>query len=96
MSRLSRLEQETIITFNAEETHAEIYTCDPVMIRRYDKLVAKSSVITVVETGINHRVYNCPKKMIKVALPRQVSEENREKLSLRAKTNLRRKESGTE
>ena len=35
---LSKFEQETIITFNAEEKTAEIYTADPVQIRRLDSL----------------------------------------------------------
>lgn len=38
--KLTRLEQETIINFNAEEKQVEFYTCDPVQIRRLDKLVA--------------------------------------------------------
>ena len=37
---LSKYEQETIITFNAEEKTAEIYTADLVQIRRLDSLCA--------------------------------------------------------
>jgi hypothetical protein len=36
--KLSNLEKETIITFNAAENHAEIYTCEPKWINKMDKL----------------------------------------------------------
>lgn len=39
---LSRCEQETIINFNAEENTAEIYTADPVWMRKIDKLVEQN------------------------------------------------------
>ena len=35
---MRRIEQETVINFNAEEDTASIYTADPVMIRRLDRL----------------------------------------------------------
>ena len=37
---LSRYEMETHITWNAEEKIATVYTCDPVTIRKLDKLVS--------------------------------------------------------
>ena len=39
---LSRYEQEVIITFNAEEETAELYTANPVWIRKMDKLVEQN------------------------------------------------------
>ena len=39
---LSRYEQETVISFNAEEDEADIYTADPVYIRKFDKLVKEN------------------------------------------------------
>ena len=39
MNELTKSEQETIITFNAEETKAEIYTAEPDMIIKLDKYV---------------------------------------------------------
>lgn len=36
---LSRYEQESIINFNAGDDTAELYTADPVWIRKLDKLV---------------------------------------------------------
>ena len=41
MNQLTRIEQETIINSNNAEKMAEIYTADPVMIRKLDKLVEK-------------------------------------------------------
>lgn len=37
-----KIEQETLISFNAAEDMAELYTADPVMIRRMDKIVEKN------------------------------------------------------
>ena len=39
---LSRLEQETVINFNAEEGQADLYTADPVWIRKLDGLCEKN------------------------------------------------------
>lgn len=35
---LSRVEQETIVCFNAEEENAEIYTCNPSTIKKLQQL----------------------------------------------------------
>ena len=40
MSKISRYEMETHITWNAEEKLATVYTCDPATIRKLDKLVS--------------------------------------------------------
>lgn len=39
--RTSKSEQETIITYNAADERAQIYTCYPPMIRKLDKLAAE-------------------------------------------------------
>ena len=39
---LSRIEQETIITYNAAEDLAEIYSCYPPMIRKLEKLAVEN------------------------------------------------------
>lgn len=36
---MTRYEQETIVTYNKEEKTAEIYTCDPIVIKKLDVLV---------------------------------------------------------
>jgi len=35
---ITRLEQETIVNFNAAEDTASVYTADPVYMRKLDKL----------------------------------------------------------
>lgn len=42
MAHLSLIEQETIITYNAAEDLAEVYTCYPPMIRKLDKLAEEN------------------------------------------------------
>ena len=37
-----RIEQETQINFNAGEAEATLYTADPVMIRKMDKIVEQN------------------------------------------------------
>ncbi|MBQ8218169.1 MAG: hypothetical protein IJZ79_02585 [Bacilli bacterium] len=39
--KLTRYEQETVINYNNEESGASIYTADPVIQRKLDKLVEK-------------------------------------------------------
>lgn len=39
---LGRYEQETIINFDAEEDTAELYTANPVWIRKMDKLIKQN------------------------------------------------------
>lgn len=87
---ISRLEQETTIDFNAEEKTAEIYTADPVMIRKLDKLCEELPDIyqctEVTQTGFG-KMYTMPKKMVRFGKPihREISEEQREQMRERAK-----------
>lgn len=39
---LTAVEREVVINFNAAETEADIYTADPVWMRKLDKLVAQN------------------------------------------------------
>ena len=39
---LSRVEQEVVISFNAEEDTADLYTADPVWIRKMDKILEQN------------------------------------------------------
>ena len=41
ISGLSRWEQETVVNYNNEEKTATVYTADPVVMRKLDKLVEK-------------------------------------------------------
>lgn len=92
--RLSRYEMETIINYNQEEDTAHIYTYDPVLIRRMDKIVQtlklSQNPSIVIESNERNggRGYTIPKKWVSVKMPRLYSEEKRQELSLRAKKNF--------
>lgn len=68
--KLSKYEMETIVTFNRDEANARIYTSDPVMLRKLDKLCAQTPVITVVREDEVSRTYTCPKKLVSIRKPR--------------------------
>lgn len=81
---ISRLEQETTITFNAEEKTAEVYSADPVMIRKLDKLCEELpdtyQCTEVTQTGFG-KMYTMPKKMIRFGKPRTYTEEQKKTLT---------------
>lgn len=68
---LSRYEQETIITFNAAEKTANIYSSDPVWARKIQKIKGSRKYSIGYEVDV-------PKNWIKVSPPRKVSEKTRE------------------
>lgn len=86
---LTNIERETIITFNAAEDTAEIYTADPVYIRKLDKLceqfpdtykfMAELSAKRCKES----KTYSMLKRLVKFRPPvtREISEEQREALA---------------
>lgn len=89
-----RIEQETQISFNAAEDTAELYTADPVMIRKMDKLVEEnseqfsSSVHSRYKGKIYAMNYVFPKRFVVIRskdIVRNVSEEQREKSRERLK-----------
>lgn len=78
---ISRLEQETIITYNAEEKEAHIYTADPVVLR---KLSSNSEYQLVKEYVNGGRViakdFTFDKKLLTLRskrVKREFSEEER-------------------
>lgn len=82
--RLSLEERETIITFNELDTMAEIFTYNPALIRKLDKLIEErpDDVILIRAESINGiqlRECHVPKKWVKVNASRIVSEEERAK-----------------
>jgi len=64
------IEQETIITFNQEESWAEIYTASPIMKRKLDKLCEKYpdayELMRIAPSGVT---YKCPKDRVRLAPP---------------------------
>lgn len=93
---LSKVEQETIILFNEAEPTATIETCNKALQNRLDGFCTKSAGITRQESTEPFRRYVCPKSWVKVQMPRQLSEEQRQKLRERALTNLGQRNSGQE
>lgn len=91
---LSRYEQETTISYNNEEKTAIIYTCDKSLIRKLDEMARKDSTIIETTRDEYSKTHELPKRYIKVKIPRQLSEEQRQKLAERAKRNFGGKNDG--
>ena len=73
--KLTRVEQETIITFNEEERTAGVYTHNAALRRKLDALAAdRPEECRVERVG---REYIVPKGWIKVKPPRVMSEKQR-------------------
>ena len=82
---LTKYEMETIYNYNQEEPLASCYTMDRALIRRLDALAQKHKEITVVRADEGVREYTLPKKWIKVRAPKELSDEQREKMAKRAR-----------
>ena len=92
---LSRAEQETIIRFSAAEDTAELYTADPVWIRKMDKLAArnpeqfKPGRMEKCQGKVIAKRYTFPKRFISIRTKDKVStitEEQRQAAAERMKT----------
>ena len=82
---LTKYEMETIYNYNQEEPLASCYTMDRALIRRLDALAEKHKEITLLRTGEGMREYTFPKKWVKVRAPKELSDEQREKMAKRAR-----------
>lgn len=87
-TRLTKFEQETIILFNEEDTFATCYTHNKSLMRKLCDLSAKSKAVTLQSEDERSQTYKFPKKWIRVQMPRVLTEEERQKLSERAKRTL--------
>ena len=87
MNKLTRYEQETVVIYNAEEKLAEIYTADPVVIRKLDKMVEKyPDEYKVIKQDSISKTYSCRKKLISFRPPVIMSEERKQELRERLKS----------
>lgn len=78
--KLTKLEQETIILWNNQESIAEVYTCDSKIIKKLDRLVLEYQQINTKKQNEYSKTYILPKKLIGVKKPNKLSEiltENR-------------------
>ena len=78
--QFSRLEQETIINFNAGEDIATLYTRDKAIMRKVDALVIEfPEVYRCIKATEYDKTYEMPKLFVSYRKPRHLSEEQREK-----------------
>lgn len=81
----TREEQETIINYNQAGDTASVYTYNPTLIRKLDRLAEEyDCVIKESGTGAS-RSYIIPKKWVKINPPRKMSDENKQKAAERLK-----------
>lgn len=85
---LTRLEQETIINFNAAEAEVDVYTADPVYIRKLDKLCESNpdSYKCYQRDDESARYTVSTKKLVRFAKPTTVTDEQREAASERMRS----------
>ena len=77
--KLSRYEQETIVSYNAGEQTATIYTRDKAVMRKLDTLVANfPDTYKLVKQDEVSKTYSFPKSFVSYRKPRAVSVEQRE------------------
>lgn len=83
---LSRLEQETIVNYNAGEQTAKVYTRDRAVMRRLDTLVNEYPDLyrLIGETDID-KTYSMPKSLVSYRKPRKLTDEQRERARCRIK-----------
>ena len=92
MTGLSRYEQEVTIGFNAAGDTAELYTADPVWMRKLDKLVAqnpeqfRSGRAETYKGEVVAKRYSFPKRFITIRskdVKRELTDEQRTELAER-------------
>ena len=78
--KLSRYEQETIVSYNAGEQSATIYTRDKAVMRKLDTLVADfPATYELMKQDEVSKTYSFPKSFVSYRKPRAVSTEQRER-----------------
>lgn len=83
---LTKIEKETIITYNEEEKDAVVFTYSQKLKNKLQSILGSGNQdIKLVRTdnydGVESVEYTVPKKWVKVSKPRKVSDENRKKHS---------------
>ena len=83
---LSRIEQETIISFNEDEKQANVYTCNPALKRKLAGLVESRpedcKFLREYPDGIGAE-YQIPKRWVKVNPNRILTDEQRAEIAAR-------------
>ena len=80
MNNISKFEQETIVNFNAGEKTASIYTADPWIMKKLDKLCKTyPNSYKLVSQDSYSKTYEVEsKKLIQFRSPRILTEEQKE------------------
>lgn len=90
---LTLLEQETVITFNREETEMEIYTFDPKLIRIFTKFAQEHpELCTHAEPASEMfaHIFVLDKGLVSLHPKRVLTDEQRDALRARGRENARR------
>lgn len=78
MSKLARVEQETIILFNVAEPNATVYTRDKAVMRKFDALVVEfPEIYKCIKVTDIDKTYSMPKEYVSYRKPRRISDERR-------------------
>ena len=78
MSELKRIEQETVINFNAAEKEAIVFTSDRAVMRKLDALVTEfPDIYKCIKATDIDKTYSMPKRYVNYRKPRRLSEERR-------------------
>lgn len=76
--KLSRYEQETVITYNEEEKTASVYTHNKALLRRLDKLAQERPDECRIEKARPDAAdYIIPKAWVRIRPPRRMSPEQK-------------------
>ncbi len=78
--KLNKFERETIISFNEAEATATIYTHNAALVNKLEKIRQNNPLIIEVAQDEHSRTYNLPKAWIKVRPPRNISDEQRDRM----------------
>lgn len=89
---LTKYEQETILLFNEDEKTASVYTHNSSLQRRLAEFAKKSDECCLLRSGEGWAEYQIPKRWIKLNMPRQYSEEQKQQMAKRARQNLLKKQ----
>jgi hypothetical protein len=81
MSRLTKIEQETVINFNAGEEEAVVYTRDKAVIRKLDSLVTEfPNVYRCLKATDIDKTYSMPKQYVGYRKPRRITQARRDQV----------------
>lgn len=87
-ANLTAQEKETIIIFNQADSEAIVTTYSKGLMRKLRAYASEYEEITCVSDNGEYAEYTIPKKLVAVRKPRNISEDERERLSQRAKLYL--------